>query len=304
MATTYKIHPAIGIARVGNSPDEFFVGPERIGELPDPPGGFKDASCRVKRQAARFRIFAHHDDDTVEEITAASADITWTVHVANKKAGFPGRGNSEPAADLTIDPGQRTLSNPNDSAVFDGGTISFSGQSAVEVPLGEMRTDDDGRLLVLGGDGSAASPAGNGVPDFWGNPGWYDDVADGPVTASITLHGSGDTPAVIGAWVIVAPPKFAPHQDSITTLHDRVHQQMIDSGHLTAPTTTSYNDDIYPILQRARDMAWVQGTTSNHLWTHPVTAQPAIDAIFARIENPAGGGGNMPTLRTSLNGST
>ena len=66
MATLYKIHPAIGIARVGNSPDEFFIGPERIGEEPDPPGGFKDAQCRVKRQAARFRIFAHHDDGTVE----------------------------------------------------------------------------------------------------------------------------------------------------------------------------------------------------------------------------------------------
>lgn len=52
MATTYKIHPAIGIARVGNSPDEFFIGPERIGERPDPPGDFKDAQCRVKKQAA------------------------------------------------------------------------------------------------------------------------------------------------------------------------------------------------------------------------------------------------------------
>jgi hypothetical protein len=27
MATVYKIHPAIGVARVGNSPDEFFIGP-------------------------------------------------------------------------------------------------------------------------------------------------------------------------------------------------------------------------------------------------------------------------------------
>jgi hypothetical protein len=61
MATTYKIHPAIGIARVGNSPDEFFIGPERRGEEPNPVGGFKDAQCRVTRQAARFRIFAHHD---------------------------------------------------------------------------------------------------------------------------------------------------------------------------------------------------------------------------------------------------
>ena len=48
MATVYKVHPAIGIARVGNSPDEFFIGPERIGQPPDPPGGFKDAQCRVK----------------------------------------------------------------------------------------------------------------------------------------------------------------------------------------------------------------------------------------------------------------
>ena len=46
MATVYKIHPAIGIARVGNSPDEFFIGPERIGEHLEPEGGFKDAQCR------------------------------------------------------------------------------------------------------------------------------------------------------------------------------------------------------------------------------------------------------------------
>jgi len=74
VATVYKIHPAIGIARVGNSPDEFFIGPEKIGQPPDPAGGFKDAQCRVKRQAARFRIFAHHDDGTTDEITHAEAE--------------------------------------------------------------------------------------------------------------------------------------------------------------------------------------------------------------------------------------
>jgi hypothetical protein len=54
-----KIHPGIGIARVGNSPDEFFVGPERLWDPVDPQGGFKDGNCRVKRQAARFRVFAY-----------------------------------------------------------------------------------------------------------------------------------------------------------------------------------------------------------------------------------------------------
>src|SRR3954451_23829065 len=137
MATVYKIHPAIGIARVGNSPTEFFIGPEQIGEHPSPAGGFKDAQCRVKRQAARFRISAHHDDTSVEEITAATADITWTVHLANKKAANPQRQNSEVAADLIIDPGPRTLAGPSQVAVFDNGKITFQQAAAVTVPLGE-----------------------------------------------------------------------------------------------------------------------------------------------------------------------
>ena len=127
MATTYRIHPAIGIARVGNSPDEFFVGPERLGEYPEPPGGFKDGQCRVKRQAARFRIFAHHDDGTVDEITDAEAEIPWTVHLVNTKAANPGRGNTEPAADLTIDPGSRTLDGPRPARAVRQRHIKFSG---------------------------------------------------------------------------------------------------------------------------------------------------------------------------------
>lgn len=56
MATTYKIHPAVGITRVGNSPDDFFIGPELLGQDVTPQGGLKDNQCRLKRQAARFRI--------------------------------------------------------------------------------------------------------------------------------------------------------------------------------------------------------------------------------------------------------
>jgi hypothetical protein len=295
MATTYRIHPAIGVARVGNSPDEFFIGPEHVGEVPEPAGGFKDAQCRVKRQAARFRIFAHHDDGSTHEITDAEADIHWTVHLVNAKAAHPGRGNSEPAADLTIDPGPRTLTGPDQRQLFDDGTISFAGHPTVTVPLGEIRSDDDNHLLVLGGHGHSASPAGNVVGGFWQNEGWYDDVSDGPVTATVTLHADGSTPAVEGAWVLVTPPKFAPHQDSVTTLHDRVLQKMIDLGLATAPTTTSYTRDVWPILQRARDMRWVEGIFGAHTWADPVTSQPVVDAIVGRLR-PAG---NMPALNGS-----
>lgn len=302
MATVYRIHPAIGIARVGNS-DEFFIGPERIGERPDPPGGFKDAQCRVKRQAARFRIYAHHDDGTVQEITDAEAVIQWTVHLANRKAAYPGRGNTEPAADLVIDPGPRSTNGPNQRLLCDSGSIRFSGQSAVGVSLGEIRSDGDNRLLVLAGAGKSASPGGNGIGDFWRNPGWYDDIADGPVSATLTLRADNSSPPVTGAWVITAPPKFAPHQDTSTTLYDRLLQVMVDAGLAAAPAGTSYTRDVQPILQRGRDTRWVYnlgGSPSAHTWADPVVTPALRTAILNRMRPTS----NMPALAGSDPGPT
>ncbi|MFZ1220361.1 MAG: LodA/GoxA family CTQ-dependent oxidase, partial [Chthoniobacterales bacterium] len=69
----FEIHPSIGIARVGNSPEQFYLAPETIGGLPTecgpdgspklskgkptPISKFKDGQGRVRRQAARFRVF-------------------------------------------------------------------------------------------------------------------------------------------------------------------------------------------------------------------------------------------------------
>jgi L-lysine epsilon oxidase-like protein len=53
------IHPAIGIARVGNSnePDGYFVGPEVVDEPALAEGQYKDKHGALKRQAARFHIY-------------------------------------------------------------------------------------------------------------------------------------------------------------------------------------------------------------------------------------------------------
>ena len=64
------VHPAIGIARVGNSADSFFFGPELPGAIPVAPDGFKDATGAIARQAARFRIYGYDAaGNVVREIT-------------------------------------------------------------------------------------------------------------------------------------------------------------------------------------------------------------------------------------------
>jgi hypothetical protein len=90
-----RIHPAIGVARLGNS-EQFFIGPES----PGIPGNwdsdaakfrdFKDAQGKVLRQAARFRIFQFDDSGNPQkELTLADGvRIEWRVHVANRKASF------------------------------------------------------------------------------------------------------------------------------------------------------------------------------------------------------------------------
>src|SRR3954452_12294479 len=83
------IYPSIGVARVGNSPDEFFYSPEVPGAEPIDADRFRDRKGRIKRQAARFRLYGlDADGEVVREITAKDAEITWTVHVANTKAAW------------------------------------------------------------------------------------------------------------------------------------------------------------------------------------------------------------------------
>lgn len=104
--TRFAIHPAIAIARVGNSHDGFYLAPEEIGGLPiecdadgseildaqglpSPVKTFKDDTGRIRRQGARFKIFAY-DATSPEgrEVVLGDpsiASLEWTVHVANKK---------------------------------------------------------------------------------------------------------------------------------------------------------------------------------------------------------------------------
>ncbi|HEX8119437.1 MAG TPA: LodA/GoxA family CTQ-dependent oxidase, partial [Pyrinomonadaceae bacterium] len=312
----YVIHPAIGIARVGNSPEEFFVGPEAPGRPPVAEGGFKDGDGRVKRQAARFRVYGlNAAGEAVREITADEAEITWRVHVANRKAGWyqfqnamdlgpkfakvttPRNGTVTGAAreQLVIDPGPRTITGRDTQGpeyLFDGGL--FLGDP---VPLGEVRTDEAGRLLVLGGFGNSAShPPNQQATTFANNDGWHDDTSDGTVRA--TLKVAGQEFEAEPATVAVTPPNFGPGLYGVVTLYDVVLDLFIRDAafDFKGPERVSFWRHIFPIFERLVTSQWVQEGV-NFLFGVGSPSDLLDPALLYQLSSPAD---EYKPLRTSF----
>ncbi|MBT9100041.1 LodA/GoxA family CTQ-dependent oxidase [Methylovulum psychrotolerans] len=282
---TYKIHPGIGIARLGNSTSEFYIAPEMPANLPqqcDAQGNplltpdltgpllvntFKDKHGRIKRQAARFQVYVYDADspegrplqlgDPVEGggNHGVLTDIQWRVYLANKKAswydfqqlrGEHGYDSDHPRRNpditdrdrLVIDPGPRSVNTTTQRrARFDR---TGDGAYATTFPprglqphdidtLGEILTDDAGRLLVLGGHGhSGCEKTGPGEPhisDYANNDGWYDDTSDGPVMARLIMYSEqvGQTRYIdveYPAWVVAGYPRFVPQILDMITADD------------------------------------------------------------------------------------
>lgn len=266
------IHPGIGIARVGNSREEFFIGPELPYPVAAPKGGYKDKLGALKRQAARFRVYGYDaTGKIVAELTSANADVAWTVHTANKKAAWynfdsaldipeavpAARRNAAIAgADrdrLVIDPGPRRIAGANKK----GKEFELTGGTFLEisVALGELRTDDAGRLVVLGGHGVSGSAAPNNtIYSCTNNDGWYDDTSDGPVTAEVRI--GGRSIPVEPAWVVVAPPNYAPDIISVPTMHD-VISDACRAVWFAPVTKPSFTKHILPILEAFVNLQWV-----------------------------------------------
>jgi L-Lysine epsilon oxidase N-terminal/L-lysine epsilon oxidase C-terminal domain len=263
MPTTFEIHPAIGVARLGTS-SEHFIGPE-----PDFPLDLlrRDSNGKLLRQAARFRVFQCERDTTDKlldaiEITTANARIEWSVHVVNRKGAAPrflgdgrrnnAKGDDNLDRDLIIDSGEQSLSEPGNVLLDQG---RFMGKS---VPLGQISMEPSGRLLVLGGFGNSASIGSHPIDNFADNDEWHDDVSDGPVRARVRFA-SGQVVDAVPAWIIVTPPDFAPEITNLVTLYDVLQDLGVSRGILSAPTRISFEKHVRPILERAMGYQWVNG---------------------------------------------
>ncbi len=269
--TAYKIFPAIGIARVGNAPKKFYLGPETYRGLPINPDGrpfteddFRDDEGRLCKQAARFKLYRTNDDGVQEEVTLETdgvKSITWTVHLANKKPswylfqtslGEDGYASNHPLRNaqtknrhkLLIDAGPRQIAGRGKhGVVFDMASVP-SGYRGAHFPpgklhpmgepltsLGELRTDAAGRLIVLGGSGISGSTDPDAVITEYANNDDWWDDTSDGPVGAVIEFDDGTTVNAVSANVLIGPPAYAPEIPNTVTLYDTIFDAMVRSGH-------------------------------------------------------------------------
>lgn len=218
----------------------------------------------------------------------------------------PDINNTARVRKLTIDPGPRAIHGVSAKPVaFDKATIasyadahgaikhseaypksfpddSFSHLYAPTGPidtLGDLRTDEKGRLLVLGGYGRAVAWSHDGVSyplnQDVDNDGWFDDTSDGPVSALLVFD-DGSTATTHGAWVVATDPGYAPQTLNVVSLWDSIYDVWVRELNL-APDIyrrqfnnayrPGFDDQLLPIFRAAALQQW-----------NTNLPQPAIDA--------------------------
>ncbi|KAL1952428.1 hypothetical protein VTO73DRAFT_1577 [Trametes versicolor] len=236
--------------------------------------------------------------------------LNWSVHVANKKAAFycfsgrlrPRNTNlrnpdvdSEPAkgGELSGDPFDQSLEGRKKLIVDPGcqkiarsinaqGEVTpvqlkgkFQGSlpnasDAIDVTLGELRTDPAGRLVFIGGSGVARSIQGPGATTKLVQPeiisefdslDWIDSVCDGWVDVQVghakRPNLARELPRPHKATVLSAPPKFAWGIDSPVTLYDIMENFYKDEMSYVDHSGTDFYKDIWPVLAGTYRLAWV-----------------------------------------------
>ncbi|WP_116974126.1 LodA/GoxA family CTQ-dependent oxidase [Chitinophaga silvatica] len=299
---TLAIYPPLGIARLGNS-DEFFFASDVPGIEPPHQNGYKDDRGRIKKQVPRFRIYAFDESgNPVKEIKADSdTTIEWRVNLANRKSSWYNfenaldlpdnqpktsthrNGDEKDRSKLNILPDPKKIQGINQSGVFFDEGYFYD----INVPLGELQTDEDGRLLVIPADGTSASAFDEDPTTFANNVGWHDDTADGTIYATVTI--AGISYEVTPAMVAVTPPNYGPGLFAVVTMYDVVEDLFLQGGEIPTPKQVEFWKHIYPIISRTVQTQWVnhgffmlfgQNSPSDYLSTENLMKLMSPDPLY------------------------
>ncbi|MEN9867707.1 MAG: hypothetical protein RL748_3297, partial [Pseudomonadota bacterium] len=211
--------------------------------------------------AARFRIYLDREDGSSKEVSLGNGlqSITWTVHVANKKAAWyefselqgntmlspPGTSqntyqnqgvplrNASFAGNrntLITDPGPCSVDKPDTWREFDGSnappgySVNFPAGGASVSPyavatLGRMKMGKEGELYVLGGYGNAGTTVANNPLGSFAGADNWFDDVSDGWVRADIVTSSGET-QTLWAWVVTGAPKLAPELNNISSLAD------------------------------------------------------------------------------------
>jgi L-lysine 6-oxidase len=288
---------------IGQLPFEADANGNKLGPVVE----FKDERGQIKRQGQVFKLY-QQDGSELTLNTPTVRSISWNVHLANKKAawyqyselqgnllfgeqnGYVEQGVAFRNATVTtaaarqkliVDPGPRVITGINQSVGFDQGTAPEPANYPVSYPnpdvdfgtavltLGDLKTDSDGRLIVLGGYGHAGGD--EPLISYGGSDTWHDDIADGPVYCTVEFD-DGSDPVELQAWVVIGSPDFAPEIVNISSLDDSMFDVAIRNFNLLPDMCidglynenflVNYQRDILPIVERFSRYQWVSNVQS------------------------------------------
>jgi len=189
------------------------------------------------------------------------------------------KANPDERNDLVILSNWATvLSDKPDKRVSLSGKFKGEQKDAKEVHLGEIFTDKNGRLIVLGGSGEAIymGPGDNKFPPLeteFDNKNWVDTTCDGHVEIKVIKKRNGKVVYDVTsgpeakATVICTVPKFTPGIGPPTNLYDLIediaYKRLLryDEKHKTKLAAkmleVNYDEHVEPILVHVSNLAWV-----------------------------------------------
>lgn len=296
------IYPAIGIARIGNSPTDYFLGSTIPGQPATDSDNFRDKDGNIKRQGVKFYVYGLDKEGNVlgELNSKNKTKIDWRVDVANKKSAWYDFDIAFdiPTAEGVYDadgfkvpeelrtPVQSALRNSDfkgedrkrlmieakakhitgEGTNLNGSQYQFEGKIGMwdmPVNLGELKTDKLGRLIFLGGKGHSASFTKPASSlTTFANNDNWHDDTSDGPVDAEVTLADGRTLKAEGAWVITAPTNFAVGVQAFSTGYDLITDVMARMHPELVKERPSFYEDIYPVLSNLTINQWVNAGVS------------------------------------------
>ncbi|HIO93664.1 MAG TPA: hypothetical protein EYG68_12620 [Leucothrix mucor] len=210
----FKIHPAIGMARLSKNEDYYIFGED--------PGNYKSNGL-IKRQAVQFRIFAYGENHvglgelTPEMIEEHGITATWSAQVANRKIA---RLENTPLTGSDFVISAKASSDDENEGQLTGSIENF--EEGDVIPMGQITADG---IFIPPLSNVFRKKANEPVVNF---PARSKSVADNTSDGSInvSLEKDGESIEVMPACIVVAPQDFSPDTEESYNLYNYLRDML------------------------------------------------------------------------------